>query len=452
MSLVPDLAVLSRRVLTEEGLRPAAVLLAGERILAVVPPESVPPGCARRDFGGHVVMPGLVDSHVHINEPGRTEWEGFWSATRAAAAGGVTTLVDMPLNSIPPTTTRSALQAKRDAAKDRLFVDCGFWGGVVPGNEAELEGMAEDGVCGFKAFLVPSGVDEFPHVGEADLRLALSILARQGVPLLAHAEVALSGPSTSGDARLYSTYLSTRPASWENEAIRLLIRLGRDIPAAIHVVHLSSSEALADIEAARNAGLQLTTETCPHYLTLTAESVPAGRTDFKCSPPIRSAENCERLWTALRRGVIDMVVSDHSPCSPERKGLETGDFLAAWGGIASLQLRLPVVWTEARRRGCAIEEMARWLCERPAQLAGFVSRKGRLEAGYDADLVVWDPEAAFEVRPDEIHHRHKLTPYAGLRLLGVVEATFLRGTVVWERGTFSPLPRGRAVRRGLVLG
>jgi allantoinase len=448
MGRVPDLAIASRRVLTGEGLRPAAVLLAGERILAVVSPEDVPPGCPCRDFGTSVVMPGLVDSHVHINEPGRTEWEGFWCATRAAAAGGVTTLVDMPLNSIPPTTTPAALRAKQAAAKDRLFVDCGFWGGVVPGNAGELLGLLAEGACGFKAFLVPSGVDEFPHVGEADLRLALPILAERGVPLLAHAEIALPGPDPDGDEREYSTYLATRPSSWENEAVRLLIRLGQDTEAAIHIVHLSSAEATFDIEAAREAGLCFTAETCPHYLALAAEGIPRGRTDFKCSPPIRGDENRERLWAALRRGVIDMVVSDHSPCSPERKGLETGDFLAAWGGIASLQLRLPVVWTEARRRGCTIDEMAPWLSRRPAELAGLGGRKGRLDPGHDADLVVWDPEASFEVRREDLHHRHTLTPYAGLRLEGVVEATFLRGKVVYDRGAFSPRPLGALLRRG----
>jgi len=292
-------------------------------------------------------------------------------------------------------------------------------------------------------------VDEFPHVTEADLRLALPLLARHGVPLLAHAEVELPGPPPRGDARLYATYLATRPASWENEAIRLLIRLGRETGAAIHVVHLSSAEAVGDIEAAQAAGLVFSAETCPHYLTLTAEGVPAGRTDFKCSPPIRSEENREGLWAALRRGVVDMVVSDHSPCSPERKGLASGDFLTAWGGIASLQLRLPVVWTEAQRRGVSIEEMTRWLGRRPAELAGLGERKGRLAAGYDADLVVWDPDATFEVRPADLHHRHTLTPYAGVKLRGVVEATFLRGAMAWERDTFAALPMGRLLRRGL---
>jgi allantoinase len=446
MRLPPDLAVLSQRVATKEGIRPAAVLLSGERILAVVSPGEVPRACPRRDFGRSVVLPGLVDSHVHINEPGRAEWEGFWSATRAAAAGGVTTLVDMPLNSIPATTTRAALAVKQAVTVDRLFVDCGFWGGVVPGNGGELPGMVEDGVCGFKAFLVPSGVDEFKHVGEAELRTVLPFLAGQGVPLLVHAELALPGPVAQGDPREYSTYLASRPPSWENEAIRLLIRISQDTGAKVHVVHLSSAEALVDLERARRAGVRITAETCPHYLILAAEAVPEGRTDFKCSPPIRNEANRERLWAALRDGVIDMIVSDHSPCTPERKGLESGDFLAAWGGIASLELRLPVVWTEARRRGFRIEDLAPWLCARPAELAGLGGRKGRMEAGHDADLVVFDPEGVFEVRPDLLHHRHAVTPYAGLELRGVVEATILRGQMVFDHGSFSALPLGKPLR------
>jgi allantoinase len=348
----------------------------------------------------------------------------------------VTTVVDMPLNSIPATTSRASLRVKQQAARGQLVVDCGFWGGVVPGNADELPAMIEDGVCGFKAFLIPSGVEEFPHVEEADLRRALHVLAPRGIPLLAHAELARSAPTPNGDARLYSTYLHTRPPSWENEAIRLLIRLAAETGGAIHVVHLSSAEALSDLAAAREAGLPVTAETCPHYLALCAERVPAGRTDFKCSPPIRDEANRERLWKGLKEGIIDMVVSDHSPCSPERKGLEAGDFLAAWGGIASLQLRLPVVWTEARKRGFALADLARWLCARPAELAGLGGRKGRLAPGFDADVVVFDPESTFDVRPDGLHHRHKLTPYAGLRLEGVVEATFLRGVAVCDRGSF----------------
>lgn len=449
---MPDLALLSRRVLTEQGLQPAAVLVERGRIAGVVDIREVPAGCPARDAGNAVLMPGLVDSHVHVNEPGRTDWEGFLTATSAAAAGGVTTIVDMPLNCVPATTTRQALAAKLESARGRLRVDCGFWGGVVPANARdadELRGMLDAGVCGFKAFLVPSGVDEFPCVGEAELRAALPVLASRGVPLLVHAEVELPVPSDEGaDPTRYAAYLASRPPAWENVAIRRLIELSRETGGRVHVVHLSSAEAVADLEAGRLAGLPVTAETCPHYLLLAAEGVPDGRTEFKCSPPIRDRANQEGLWAALRAGVIDLVVSDHSPCPPERKGLGSGDFLKAWGGIASLQLRLPAVWTAAAARGFTLDDMARWMCRRPAELAGLGHRKGRLLPGYDADLVAWNPEADFEVTPDGLHHRHKLTPYAGRRLRGVVETTVLRGRVVFDRGAFPEAPFGEPLRRG----
>jgi allantoinase len=440
-------ALVGHRVLTEQGLRPAAVLVEGERVAAVTDPAAVPEGMPRRDLGDLVLMAGLVDAHVHLNEPGRTEWEGFETATRAAAAGGVTTLVDMPLNSIPATTTLSALETKRAAARGRLSVDCAFWGGVVPGNARELAAMVEAGVSGFKCFLVPSGVQEFAHVGENDLRTALEVLEPLGVPLLVHAELESALDAAGGDPRSYSTYLKSRPRRWENDAIALLAGLVRQTGAPVHVVHLSSSDALPDLAAARRDGLPLSAETCPHYLAFTAEEIPDGRTDFKCAPPIREAENRERLWDALRSGVLDVVVSDHSPCTPERKGLETGDFLAAWGGIASLQFRLPVTWTEARRRGFSLADLARWLCRRPAELAGLGSRKGRLAPGYDADLVAWDPEASFEVVPDVVAHRWKTTPYTGRRVSGVVERTWLRGRSVYERDGVGILPRGELLGR-----
>jgi len=385
---------------------------------------------------------------VHINEPGRTAWEGFVTATRAAAAGGVTTLVDMPLNSIPATTTLAALEDKRAVADGRVVVDCGFWGGVVPGNGGELGPMAAAGVAGFKAFLVPSGVEEFPHVGEDDLRAAMAILVRHGVPLLAHAE--LEGPveaGADGSARRYASYLASRPKGWENEAIRLLVRLCRETGCAVHVVHLSSAEALADIRAAREEGLPITVETCPHYLFFAAEDIRDGRTEFKCSPPIRDGGNREALWDGLKDGVVDFVVSDHSPCSPDLKCAESGDFREAWGGIASLQLRLPVVWTAARRRGFAFDDLAEWLCRRPAELAGFGTRKGRLAPGYDADLVVWDPDAEVVVEKPRLFHRHKLTPYLGERLAGRVELTLLRGAVVYDRGAVVGVARGELLRR-----
>jgi allantoinase len=446
---VIDHVLRGERVLTTDGLRPAAVLVEAGRIADVVEPGRAPSGARLMEVGNQLVLPGLVDAHVHVNDPGRTEWEGFPSATRAAAAGGVTTIVDMPLNSIPATTTPEALELKRTTAGGRLHVDTGFWGGVVPANANDpgvLRALIEAGVCGFKCFLVPSGVDEFPAVDKNDLRAALPVLAEAGVPLLAHAE--LAGPvHEGGDPRHYATYLASRPPSWENEAIRLLIGLSRETGAAVHVVHLSSAEALPDLAEARRGGLKVTVETCPHYLFFAAETVPDGRTEWKCSPPIRGAVNRDRLWAGLAEGTIDLVVSDHSPCSPDRKGLETGDFIKAWGGIASLQLRLPIVLTEAARRGVSWEALGDWLCRRPAELAGLGDRKGRLAPGYDADFVVFDPDASFEVRPEAIHHRHSLTPYLGQRLQGVVTATLLRGEVIYDRGQFVGSPRGLPLTR-----
>jgi allantoinase len=440
-----DLVVRGSRIVTPEGERPAQIWIRGDTIHAVTAPGSTPTGAHVLDVTDRVVLPGLVDAHVHINEPGRTEWEGFDSATRAAAAGGVTTLVDMPLNCIPATTTVAALEAKHAAARGRLFVDCAFWGGVVPGNTGELAGLVAAGVAGFKAFLVPSGVEEFQHVDEHDLRQALPVLAASGRPLLVHAELAAPVLLPPSDPREYAAYLASRPASFEIDAIQLLIRLCRDTGAAIHVVHLSSAEALPALAEARRAGLPLTVETCPHYLFFAAEDVPAGRTEFKCSPPIRERANRERLWEGLDRGTIDMVVSDHSPCTPALKGLEDGDFLKAWGGIASLELRLPVMWTEARRRGFTLAQLATWTCERPAALAGLGRRKGRITAGYDADLVVIDPDAAFTVEAETLRHRHPLTPYRGHRLTGRVEQTILRGALVYDRGALPSAPRGEAL-------
>jgi allantoinase len=453
---MPELAVISRRVVGPDGPRAAAVLIEAGRIAGLVDPQAVPAGCPVLDAGNRVVMPGLVDAHVHINEPGRTEWEGFETATRAAAAGGVTTLVDMPLNSVPATTSVAALEAKLAAARGRLGVDCAFWGGVVPGNGGELEGLVEAGVPGFKCFLAPSGVEEFKQVGEADLRLAMPILARLGVPLLVHAE--LPGPVATeaigatgaalADPCRYASYLASRPPSWETEAIRFMARLSGETGCRVHIVHLSSAEALPILVDARGRGVPITVETCPHYLFFAAEDIPDRRTEYKCSPPIRERANRERLWAGLAEGTIDMVVSDHSPCTPALKGLEAGDFHRAWGGIASLQFRLPVVWKEAQRRGFGLEQLVRWMCRRPAELAGLAGRKGALEPGYDADLVVWEPDAAFELGSDAVLHRHAVTPYRGQRLQGVVETTLVRGVVAYDRGSFPSSPRGEALLRG----
>ncbi|MEO8347826.1 MAG: allantoinase AllB, partial [Acidobacteriota bacterium] len=423
---------------------PATVVVRAGVVFAVQP--GMPPaGSPAVDYGDAVVMPGLVDTHVHVNEPGRTEWEGFETATRAAAAGGVTTIFDMPLNSVPPTTTAAALREKAAAARGRSFVDVGFWGGVVPGNRGELARLAARGVPGFKCFLVPSGVPEFGHVSEEDLREALPEIARLGSVLLVHAEHPdWIGDASSGGERLYSTYLATRPARAEDEAVAQLARLCRETGARIHVVHLSSAGALGTIERARAEGLPLTAETCPHYLYFSAEEAPEGATEWKCAPPIRGAENRERLWEGLASGVIGMVVSDHSPAPPELKRRDTGDFFSAWGGISSLELRLPALWTGARARGHSPEELVDWLAAAPARLAG-LARKGAIAPGYDADFVVWRPEVSFEVRPQELHHRHRLTPYAGRTLDGVVLATYLAGEKIFERGRFLGSPRGRVL-------
>ena len=334
----------------------------------------------------------------------------------------------MPLNSDPVTTTLAAFKRKLAAARGQCLVDCGFWGGLVPGNARQLELLIRAGVLGFKCFLVDSGIPEFPPVTEKDLRAAMPILARHGAPLLVHAELACTHAGFSGDPKLYSSYLASRPKAWENEAVRLMVRLARETRCRVHIVHLSSAEAAAILAGARRGGTPITAETCPHYLTFEAGRIGKGRTEFKCSPPIREKENREALWTALKKGVLGSVVSDHSPCLPR---LKKGDFHGAWGGISGLQFTLPVVWTQARRRGFTLRDLARWLCEGPAELAGLSGRKGSLAPGADADLTVFDPEASFTVRPSSIRHRHRLTPYAGLKLRGVVRATFSRGSLVY---------------------
>jgi allantoinase len=436
---VPDLVVRSQRVVTPEGVRAASVHVMAGTIERVAAWDDVPAGARVADYGELAVLPGIVDTHVHLNEPGRTEWEGFATATRAAAVGGVTTLVDMPLNSIPPTTTREAFAAKRQAAAGQCAVDVGFWGGVVPGNQRELAGLVADGVRGFKCFLVDSGVEEFGWVGEAELAPAMQMLAGLGVPLLVHAEVA--GPIDAATAKLggadprqYATYLASRPPAAEEQAIALVTRLCRATNARTHIVHHSAASALAQLREARAAGLPLTAETCPHYLHFAAERIPDGATPFKCAPPIRDADNREQLWRALAEGVLDFVASDHSPCSPSLKAMEVGDFVAAWGGVAGLQLALPVVWTEAQQRGHTLVDIARWMSAGPARLAGLTGKKGAIVAGGDADLVVFADDERVTVTPQSVQHRHKVTPYAGETLRGAVQATYLRGQLVAERG------------------
>ena len=449
----PSLIIRGRTVVSSDVVGPASIHIHDEKIISVRGFDDIVEGCevveARE---GAIVMPGLVDTHVHINSPGRSEWEGFPTATRAAAAGGVTTVIDMPLNSIPPTTTLAGLKEKLETAKDNCFVDVGFWGGVVPGNSAELARMLAAGVVGFKCFLVPSGVDEFQHVTESDLREAMPELSRLGALLIVHAE--LPGPMKATDHTAdtdYQTFLHSRPRAAENEAVALMIRLSREFDTRVHIVHLSSAEALPLLRAAQAEGVKITAETCPHYLHFAAETVPAGATEFKCCPPIREAENREQLWQGLADGTIDFVVSDHSPCPGSMKLRETGDFLAAWGGIASLQLRLPVVWTEARRRGFSLREVTNWLCTNPARQVSLDSRKGAIAAGYDADVVIWDPDREFTVDAQQLEHRHKLTPYQGERLAGVVEKTFLRGRKIYDVGHKKAQEAQSQLRKGALL-
>ena len=444
-------AFVSQQIVTPDGIRAGAILVREGKIIGVVSCEEVPPDFASSNFGSSAILPGLVDSHVHINEPGRAEWEGFETATRAAAAGGYTTLVDMPLNCLPSTTTVAALTAKRKAAHGRCFVDWLAWGGVVGDNQSDLEPLALAGVPGFKCFLIHPGIDGFTMVTEAELGAALPHVARTGLPLLVHAE--LPGPVDDATRQLggadwsrYATYLESRPEEAELAAIRMLLSLCREYKFRLHIVHLSASAALGALGAARAEGLAVSVETCPHYLHLCAEEISDGATLCKCAPPIRSRENREKLWQGLKDGIIDLVATDHSPCPPAMKRLEERNFATAWGGIPSLSLALPVMWTEASWRDFGLKDIARWMSAEPARLAGCHSRKGCIAEGFDADFVVFDPEGEFVVTTERLHYRHPISPYLGEKLRGVVQATYLRGQAVFSDGEFCGEARGREVR------
>lgn len=435
-------------------MRPATLVVDEGRIAAMRAWDAAPAGDVLRDFGDLVLLPGLVDTHVHINEPGRTEWEGFWTATRAAAAGGVTTLVDMPLNCVPETIDVEALEEKRASAQGKAWVDWAAWGGVVRGSSRSVRALAAAGVPGLKCFLIQSGIDGFAWVNEAELRLALEELRGSGLPLLAHAEVA--GPLEKATARLnaagadwraYATYLASRPDEAELEAIALLIRLAEEFNTPVHIVHLASAKAVPLLADARRRGVPITVETCIQYLHFAAEEIFDGATEFKCAPPIRERENREALWKALVAGDIDFVVTDHSPCLPEMKRREEGRWDQAWGGIASLGLALQVLWTGMSRRGLGLECLAKWMGAGPARLAGLSGRKGVLAVGADADFAVFDPDAQWTVSPEHLHFRHKISPYLGMELLGTLRATWLRGEVVWHEGQFAGEPRGQELVR-----
>ncbi|WP_055715208.1 allantoinase AllB [Streptomyces torulosus] len=439
-----ELVLRSTRVITPEGSRPAAVAVADGRITAVLPYDAdLPPGARLEDLGDDVLLPGLVDTHVHVNDPGRTHWEGFWTATRAAAAGGITTLVDMPLNSLPPTTTVDHLRTKQEVAADKAHIDVGFWGGALPGNVKDLRPLHDAGVFGFKAFLSPSGVDEFPHLDQERLARSLAEIAGFGGLLIVHAEDPshLDTAPQRGGPR-YADFLASRPRDAEDSAIAALIDQARRLDARVHVLHLSSSDALPLIAAAKADGVRITVETCPHYLTLTAEEVPDGASEFKCCPPIRESANQDLLWRALADGTIDCVVTDHSPSTAD---LKTDDFATAWGGISGLQLSLAAVWTEARGRGHTLEDVVRWMSTRTAALVG-LDHKGAIEAGRDADFAVLAPDETFTVDPAALQHRNRVTAYAGRTLYGVVRSTWLRGERIVADGEFTA-PKGRLLTR-----
>jgi allantoinase len=445
-------AFVSHRIVAPQGTRPGAILVEGETIQAVVDQHQIPAAARVSDFGGYAILPGLVDSHVHINEPGRTDWEGFATGTRAAAAGGHTLIADMPLNSLPPTTTVEALEQKRACARKSSVVDWILWGGVVHDKQAHVEPLAAAGVPGFKCFLVHPGIEGFTMVSEPQLREALPHVVKTGLPLLVHAELpgpieAATGDLVQANWGRYDTYLRSRPDEAELAAIDLLLSLCREFGFRLHIVHLSTSKAVDALRTAKSGGLPVTVETCPHYLYFDAEKIGDNATLCKCAPPIRTAANREQLWQALREGVIDLVVTDHSPCPPGMKHFDGADFRTAWGGVASLSTALPVLWTEARRRGITLGDIAAWMADKPAQLAGCGKRKGRIAPGYDADFVIFDPETQFTLTANRLHYRHPISPYLGHRLCGIVRKTFLRGRCIFDHGEFPGEPAGRECLR-----
>ncbi len=438
----------SMRVLTDSSSepRPLTIQIENEKIKDILPYDFNVGSEKCTDVHNKLIIPAIVDTHAHINEPGRTEWEGFHTATKACAKGGIATVIDMPLNSIPATTTLESLKIKKQSAEKNCFIDYGFWGGVVPGNAHELEPMIKAGVVGFKCFLCPSGVDEFQNVTRSDLEIAMPILAKHNIPLIVHAELETS-VDIKGDHSKYQTYLESRPKSWENNAIKMMIELCERTKCPVHIVHLSSAEALPEIRAAKKKGLPFTVETCPHYLSLNSEEISNGATQFKCAPPIREKNNQEKLWDAIVDGTIDLIVSDHSPCTAHLKCLDSGDFSKAWGGISSIQFSMPIIWTEMKKRNISIQTLVRTMCENTSKLAGLEKRKGKIAKGFDADIIVLDEVQTFTIQENMIEHKNKVTPYLGRTFQGVVEQTYVRGKCIFKENNHSFHPYGTNLNR-----
>ncbi len=445
-----DIGLYSNKVLIGTELIEATLILKGGIISDIHLGKLSTTDFPIEDLGDLVVMPGLIDSHVHINEPGRTEWEGFETMTKAAIAGGITTLVDMPLNSSPVTISAKTFNDKLEATKGKLYCNCGFWGGIVPANAENLEELVDAGVLGIKAFLTHSGIDEFPNVTLADLKKGLTTLAKYQIPLLAHAEIDEMHEGIrefEKNPTNYKAYLNSRPKTWEDKAVHMMIDLCEEFKCPIHIVHLSSADSIPQIKEARYKGLSLTVETCPQYLYFCAEEIPNANTLFKCAPPIRERANNEKLWAALKDGTIDFVVTDHSPATPDLKKMESGNLNEAWGGIASIQFSLPVVWTAAQKHNFSLNEVASIMSKNVAKFIGLEKTKGQLKKGYEADIVVWDPQQRFTVNASDIHYRHKISPYVGEELQGVVKQTYVGGKKVFENGKFLSLPEGKIILR-----
>jgi len=445
-------ALKSKNVIVGGNMQ-AAIIEVDNGLIVAIHDYNQSLNCEVKDFAEQVIMPGLVDSHVHINEPGRTEWEGFNTATQAAAAGGITALVDMPLNCIPVTTTKAAFAEKLAAVEDKLWVDCGFWGGVIPQNIADLDDLLNAGVLGVKSFLIDSGIEEFPPVTATDIRAAMPILAKHDVPYLIHAELDCGVDHDVEITKEYNSFLASRPKAWENQAIALMVEMARESKAQgdnckVHIVHLSSDEALTSIAQAKSEGLRFSAETCPHYLTIAAENIPDGKTLFKCCPPIRENKNREHLWQAVSDGRLDFIVSDHSPCTPELKHIDSGDIEKAWGGISALQFGISLIWSEAKQRGFSLVDIARLMSSETAKFAGLDGIKGAIQVGHHADFVVFDPDAEYIISNEMIKHRHHITPYAGRKVSGQVLHTFVRGHHVYQYDQFMHSPVGRPLLKG----